>query len=213
MCTIFAESFAMMSDAIEAGKKPADVAKEFLKEHWKVIFNGNGYSEEWPIEAGKRGVWRIDSGVESMKRMSDPKNVALFEKMSVMNQKEMDARTAVMYDHYSGYVEIEAGAMVDMMKQHIIPSVKNSEGLEDLVPELEAACSSVEKGLHGMHAAPDEYTKASLARVLRLETMIDVRAVCDKAEALVPADMWTLATYNDLLFLDKTHADDATGGF
>jgi len=213
LCTIFAESFAMMSDAIEAGKKPADVAKEFLKEHWKVIFNGNGYSEEWPIEAGKRGVWRIDSGVESMKRMSDPKNVALFEKMSVMNQKEMDARTAVMYDHYSGYVEIEAGAMVDMMKQHIIPSVKNSEGLEDLVPELEAACSSVEKGLHGMHAAPDEYTKASLARVLRLETMIDVRAVCDKAEALVPADMWTLATYNDLLFLDKTHADDATGGF
>jgi glutamine synthetase len=211
LCTIFAESFAMMSDAIEAGKKPADVATEFLKEHWKVIFNGNGYSEEWPIEAGKRGVWRIDSGVESMKRMSDPKNVALFEKMKVMSQKEMDARTVVMYEHYAGYVEIEAGAMVDMMKQHVIPSVKNSDGLEGLLPELEAACSSVEKGLHGMHDAPDEYTKASLARVLRLETMIDARAACDKAEGVVPADMWTLATYNELLFLDKTHADAADG--
>merc|ERR1712021_240625 len=119
LCTIFAESFAMMSDAIEAGKKPTDVATEFLKEHWKVIFNGNGYSEEWPIEAGKRGVWRIDSGVESMKRMSDPKNVALFEKMSVMNQKEMDARTVVMYEHYVGYVEIEANAMVDMMRRRV----------------------------------------------------------------------------------------------
>merc|ERR1711998_632301 len=152
LCTTFAESFAMMSDAIEAGKKPTAVAAEFLKEHWKVIFNGNGYSEEWPIEAGKRGVWRIVSGVESMKRMSDPKNVALFEKMSVMNQKEMDARTIVMYEHYAGYVEIEAGTMVDMMKQHVIPAVKNSEGLEALVPELEAACSTVEKGLHDMHA-------------------------------------------------------------
>ena len=49
-----------------------------------------------------------------------------------------------------------------------------------------------------MHAAPDEYTKASLARVLRLETMIDARVACDKAEGLVLADMWTLATYNDL---------------
>merc|ERR1711935_1264908 len=107
LCTIFAESFAMMSDAIEAGKKPTDVATEFLKEHWKVIFNGNGYSEEWPIEAGKRGVWRIDSGVESMKRMSAPKNTELFEKMKVMSAKECVARTTVMHEHYAGSVEME----------------------------------------------------------------------------------------------------------
>ena len=57
--------------------------------------------------------------------------------------------------------------------------------------------------MHGLHAAPDAYGKATLARVLRLETMIDARAVADKAEAVVPADLWTLATYSELLFLDK----------
>merc|ERR1719198_92440 len=160
LCTIFADSFAAMSAEIEAGKKPADVAASFLNEHWKCIFNGNGYSEEWPIEAGKRGVWRIDSGVESMKRIADPKNVALFEKMKVLSAKECDARAEVMYDHYSGYVEIEAGAMVDMFTQHVIPSVKAAE-LDSLVPGLEAAAASVEAGLKGMHAAPDAYTKAS----------------------------------------------------
>ena len=203
LCTIIADSFAEMSSQIEAGKAPGDVAASFLDAHWKCVFNGNGYSEEWPIEAGKRGVWRIDSGVESMKRISDPKNVALFEKMKVLSKKECAAREMVMYDHYSGYVEIEAITMVDMFKQHIIPSVKSSGDLDALVPGLEAAAASVEAGLKTMHDAPDEYSKASAARVLRLETMIDARAASDAAEAVVPADLWTLATYKELLFLDK----------
>merc|ERR1719482_285591 len=122
-----------MSEAIEAGKKPAEVASAYLKEHWKVIFNGNGYSEEWPIEAGKRGVWRIDSGVESMARIAAPKNVALFEKMKVMSAKECEARAVVMYDHYSGYVELEALSMVDMIKQNVLPSIKAAE-MDSLVP-------------------------------------------------------------------------------
>jgi glutamine synthetase len=118
LCTIFADSFAEMSKQIEAGKKPAEVAAGFLKDHWKCIFNGNGYSEEWPIEAGKRGVWRIDSGVEAMARIAAPENIALFERQKVMSAKECTARAEVMHDHYTGYVEIEAMAMVDMLKQH-----------------------------------------------------------------------------------------------
>ena len=74
LCTIIAEQFAAFSDAIEGGAKPADVAASALTDHWKVIFNGNGYSEEWPIEAGKRGVWRIDSGVDSMAVLGNAKN-------------------------------------------------------------------------------------------------------------------------------------------
>merc|ERR1719253_1618218 len=71
LCTIFAESFAHFSKAFEGGASPASVAKAALDEHSRVICNGN--SEEWPIEAEKRGVTRIDSGVESMKALSDPK--------------------------------------------------------------------------------------------------------------------------------------------
>jgi glutamine synthetase type III len=84
----------------------------------------------------------------------------------------------------------------------VIPSVKEA-GLETMIGDLEASVAAVEKGLHAVHAAADSHAKASAARVLRLETMIDARAVADKAEAAVPAELWTLATYSELLFLDK----------
>ena len=76
LCTIWAEAFKNISDKIEAGQDAKKVATELLEKHWRVIFNGNGYSEEWPIEAGKRGVWRIDSGVESISQLATPKNTA-----------------------------------------------------------------------------------------------------------------------------------------
>jgi len=210
LCTIFAECFSQFSDAIEKGAKPIDLASDALNKHWKVIFNGNGYSEEWPIEAGKRGVTRIDSGVEAMATLSAPKNIALFEKMKVLSEKEAKARTVVMFDHYAGSVEMEALCMVDMINQHVIPSVKNAELSDAMVKDLESSVTAVSAGLSGMHAAEDEYTKASLARVLRLETMEAAREVCDKAEAVVPADLWTLATYKELLFLDSNQGAEAS---
>ena len=90
--------------------------------------------------------------------------------------------------------------MVDMIKQHVLPSAKAAE-----LPTagLTKAVADVEAGLAAMHAAPDEYAKATAARVLRLETMEEARAVCDATEAECPAAEWTLATYQDLLFLDS----------
>lgn len=211
LCTIWAESFAAFADQIEAGAKPADVAAAALNEHWKVIFNGNGYSEEWPVEAGRRGVWRIDSGVEAMSRLSAPENIALFEKMKVFSEKECLARTSVLYDHYTGFVELEALTMVDMINQHVLPSVRNAEIPEGDAFEgkLTAAVDELKAGLAAVHAGGDECAKATAARVLRLETMESARAVCDAAEEVVPADLWTLATYKELLFLDSHQGAEA----
>jgi glutamine synthetase len=209
LCSIWADSFAFFADQIEAGKSPAEVAAEALQKHWRVIFNGNGYDETWPVEANKRGIWRIDSGVEAILRFSDPKNVALFEKLGVFNEKECKARTEVLLNHYSGIVEMEAATMVDMMKQHVLPSVLNAELDPKYATDIKAACVLVEKGLHGLHTAPDASAKAKLARRLRLETMIDARAVCDNAEGEVPAELWTLATYKELLFLDSHQGSEA----
>jgi len=205
LCSIFAEQFAAFSDAIEAGAKPIDVAAAALDEHWKVIFNGDGYSAEWPVEAGKRGVWRIDSGVEAMAALSSPKNVALFGKLGVLSEKELVARTAVMHEHYAGTVELEAMTMVDMVKQHVLPSIaKAGQASADVTKTL----ADVEAGIASVHAADTEYAKATAARVLRLETMEACRAACDKAEETVPAELWTLATYKELLFLDANQGGD-----
>merc|ERR1712205_46152 len=105
----------------------------------KVVFNGDNYDEANQEMLTKRGVWRIDSGVDAICRYSDPKNTALFEAMGVLKPNECAARQEILLDHYVGTVDIEAKCMVDMINK----------------------------------------PQADLARALRLETMIDIREVCD----------------------------------
>jgi glutamine synthetase len=199
--TIAAEKFAEFADRIEAGEDAGDVARESLKEHWKVIFNGDNYCEDNQQMLTDRGVWRIDSGVEAIATLTSEKNVALFERMGVFTSEELTARQHILHDHYTGTVEMEALTMIDMINQHVIPSVKAAG--EGPVSELEAAVVTLKDAVAGIHDAKSSLEKARLGRVLRLETMINIRVVCDRAEETVPAELWTLATYKDLLFLDS----------
>jgi len=199
--TITAKSFKDFADAIEAGGKPAEVAQKALKESWKVIFNGNGYDANNQAMLTKNGLWRIDSGVEAITRISVPKNTALFEEMKVLTKAECGARQTVMLGHYVGTVEIEVNTMIDMIVQHIIPSCKQAE--VGPLKELEAGVATLKKALSAIHHEGDEVKKAHLARTLRLETMISIRETCDAAEAVIPPELWTLATYKELLFLDQ----------
>mmetsp|Transcript_38664 Transcript_38664/g.98850 ORF Transcript_38664/g.98850 Transcript_38664/m.98850 type:complete len:224 (-) Transcript_38664:31-702(-) len=198
--TMTAEAMAEYSDKLEAGKSPRDITTELLKTHWKAVFNGNGYAEDWPDKAVERGIWRIDSGVDAYKEMVSPKNVALFEKMKVMNKEELEARTSVNYAQYVGQVEMEALCMVDMLNQQVIPAVKSAN--QD-TGALNGVVSALKDALKGVHAEADPYAQASLARKLRLETMVQQREIVDGAEALCPSHLWPMATYKDLLFLDS----------
>mmetsp|Transcript_51832 Transcript_51832/g.155564 ORF Transcript_51832/g.155564 Transcript_51832/m.155564 type:complete len:725 (-) Transcript_51832:235-2409(-) len=201
--TIVAEKFKEFSDRIDAGESPNDVAQEALNKHWRVIFNGDNYCEEAQEELTNRGIWRIDSGVEAIHTLTSEKNVKLFEKMGVLTKEECEAREMVLHDHYTGTVELEALSLVDMLNQHIIPSCKKSD--VD-VKDLEVSVKTIKDAMAEIHGAETSYAKAQLARVLRLETMVDIRAVCDAVEEIVPAENWTLATYKEMLFLDS-HVD------
>jgi len=198
--TICAQKFAEFSDRIDAGEKAEDVAKEALTKHWKVIFNGDSYNLDNQEMLTKSGVWRIDSGVESNRVLSDEKNLALFEKMGVMSREETISREVVLMEHYTGTVEVEANTFIDMINQHIIPSV---EAADQPLGELTGLVEKLQSALSVIHATEGHYEQAKLARVLRLETMVDVRKVCDTAEETVPAELWSLATYKELLFLDS----------
>lgn len=200
--TITAEKFSEFNAAIAAGASPNDVAREALKKHWKVIFNGDNYDEANQQMLTDAGVWRIDSGVEAIHTIVAEKNIALFEKNGVLTRDECISREIILHDHYTGSVEMEALVLIDMINQNIIPSVKAAGvgPLDDLAKAVETLKAAVAE----IHAAETSYEKAQLSRVLRLETMIDIRGVCDAAEEVVPADLWTLATYRELLFLDQT---------
>jgi glutamine synthetase len=200
--TITAAAFKEVADRIEGGETAQAVAADLINTHVpKVVFNGDNYDEANQEMLTKRGVWRIDSGVDAICRFSDPKNTALFESMGVLKANECAARQEVLLDHYVGTVDIEAKCMVDMINKHVLPSAKAAELPQ--VAALEAALTTLGKGIEAIHASAGK-PQADLARVLRLETMIDIREVCDAAEGLCPADLWTLPTYTDLLFLDQT---------
>lgn len=198
-----AESFAEISTAIESGKKPKEITSELLNKHWKSIFNGNNYDVAEQERLTKENVWRIDSAVDAICRYTDPKNVKLFESMNVLTAAECAARQTINLDHYVGSVEMEVLCMIDMINQHVIPSVKRA-GVGPEVATLELCNKTLKSALEQVHGTEDEKAKAALARTLRLETMEKVREVCDAAEAVVPAADWTLATYSELLFLDKS---------
>ena len=200
LASITAKSFKEFADAIEKGGKPKDVARKALTESWKVIFNGNGYDAANQKALTESGVWRIDSGVEAMARYTAPKNVSMFEELKVLTAEECTSRQTVMLGHYVGTVEIEVQCMIDMINQHIIPACKQAS--VGPVKELATAVAGLQKSLAAIHHAGTLLEKANLARTLRLEEMIQVRTVCDDAEAVVPASLWTLGTYKELLFLD-----------
>ncbi len=209
LAAIVANSFKMFSEQIEAGKDPKAVAQEALKKHMKVIFNGNGYDPAEQERLTKEGYTRIDSGVEAMSKFTDAKNVKLFSDLGILAPHEVTARQAVMFEHYTGMVEMEALSMVQMIEQHVVPSVENAKDVLKTTgatePRLDAAnlkkaAQEINDAIAGIHAAANAEEGARLARVLRLEQMVEVRKMCDEAEAVCPKEVWTLPSYADMLF-------------
>jgi glutamine synthetase len=206
LCTMCAEQFKIAADMIESqGMSPVAVTQSLLKKHWRIIFNGNGYDPSWPARADDLGLFHIDSSVEAICQFTAQKNIDLFSGNGVFSAEECFARKEIMLEAYIGTVETECLSMISMMKEHVIPATRNATGLEDLVAQLTRDVAKLEGALSAIHGTESTEERARACRTLRLELMIEVREGCDTAETHVPAEMWTLATYKELLFID-THA-------
>lgn len=211
--TICAGAFKDFADKIAGGQSPRDVAVNALKTHFKVVFNGNGYDPAEQTRLTKLGIWRIDSGVEAICRLTAPKNVELFGSLGVQAKDELESRQNVALEKYTGVVEIEAKCMIEMLNKHVIPSTVACEKVIALhgektdtqgpVEQLVAATKLLQKSLANIHHSKTPAEAAALARTLRLETMVEIREMVDRIEGLTPEAAWTLPTYRDLLFLDQ----------
>ena len=216
LCTAIADSFKDFCAKIEAGQKPHAVAAAALKTHFRVVFNGDGYAEEWPIEAGKRGLPQTDSGVEAISCLRSAKNVALFESLNVMSKDEAEGRAALLHEHYAGTVTIEAQCLITMMRTQILPACynQNTNTPYPFIParallDLGTATYKLEAALGRVEAIEDTAEKAAAARELRLGLLEKARETCDNLERIVPAGAWPFASYKELLFLDATNTHGA----
>ena len=229
--TIVAEAFSEACDVLE-NADDFDLAvhnliKKYAIEHQRIIFNGNGYSEEWVKEAEKRGLPNIKSMVEAVPAYIEPENVRMFEKFGVFTKAELESRVEIEYETYAKTINIEARSMIDIAGKHIIPAViKYTTVLANSLSAVQAACeeadTSVQKELLIETSALLSDTKVALAHLTDVANkasampqgpeqanyyhaevtpaMEALRRPVDELEMIVSKDMWPMPSYGDLLF-------------
>lgn len=228
--TIVAEAFCDACDELEAADDFAtavhNLIKKNLSEHQRVIFNGNGYSDEWVEEAERRGLPNIKSMVEAIPELTKEENVAMFEKFGVFTKAELESRAEVKYENYSKTINIEAKAMIDIAAKQIVPAViKYAKSLADSVNAIKAAGIeevSVETELLAETSALLKETQVALKNLIDtdakacgmedgaaqaafyhdevMKAMSELRAPVDKLEMIVDKEMWPMPSYGDLIF-------------
>ncbi|NLL79505.1 MAG: glutamine synthetase type III [Clostridiales bacterium] len=226
---IVAEAFCEAADILEKADDldmaVHDLIKKYLSEHQRIIFNGNGYSDEWVEEAERRGLPNIKSMVEATETLTTEKSVKLFEKFGIFTKAELESREEVLYETYAKTINIEALTMIDMASKQLVPAVtKYTKTLADTVLAVKeaGADASVQAELLGETSAYLKEMKSALSRLIEVEAvasnmddpkaqafyykdtvkeaMVALRAPADALEMIVDKEIWPLPTYADLLF-------------
>ena len=227
--TIVAEAFSDACDRLEKAEDfelaVHDLIKEYATEHQRIVFNGNGYSEEWVEEAKRRGLPNINSMVEAIPALVTDKAIQLFGKFGVFTEAELRSRAEIQYEGYSKALNIEARAMIDIASKHIIPAVMRfSRNLAGTINEIKTAGADVTVPMNMLKdtTALLSQTKLALAKLQEaadqaaamengreqaeyyhevvFKDMEELRVPVDKLEMIVDKEEWPMPSYGDLLF-------------
>lgn len=223
---ILAEEMEQMADLIESGMEPLDVVKKFLKEHKRIIFNGDGYSTEWEEEAAKRGLANNKNTVDAMACLKDEKNIKMLDRHGVYTRVELASRYEILLDNYNKTIGVEALTALKMAKTQIYPAAvkylskisesalkvaevgaDNSFLVED-VKSLSALVSTMKKQMDDLQTkitaaqscSGDVLKEAEMWKDEVFAQMGVLRETADTIETMVGAQDWPMPTYVDLLF-------------
>ncbi len=235
--TIVAESLDYLATRLEkaAGKGVTDaklqqvvrsVLKEVVKEHKRVIFNGDGYDTAWHDEAARRGLANFRNTVDALPALKSKKAVDLFKKYGVLSKVELEARYHIFVEQYIKQITIEARTMIQMARTQVLPAALRhqtdlAEGVaatqaagvdaDDVREELEhfaglmaalrSGVAALEEHLDHEPAGEDPLEHARQLRDEVLTAMVELRAAGDELEKRVADDLWPLPTYREMLFI------------
>ena len=230
--TAVAEELCQFADELEKSK---DFQKDIqalvlktIKEHKRIIFNGNGYDDAWVKEAEKRGLSNLKSTPEALVHILDEKNKKLLEKHGVYSESEIVSRFEIHNESYSKVINIEAETMLDMAKKYILPVGRKFAGkLADTIASKKAVCDAadvtyetemltkvssltseiykkvqqLEKDVRDVKKLSGDASKtAFFYREHVFESMNELRISADELETIVPKELWPFPSYGDLLF-------------
>lgn len=203
-----------------------ELIKRTIKEHKRIIFNGNGYDDAWIAEAEKRGLLNLKTTADAMPKICDKKNVDMLTSHGIFTEAEIYSRCDIMLDNYIKAVNIEALTMIDMARKEIIPAVTKFTAdtatsvaaktsvvsvackyekrlittLSDLTDEMDESASALEGAVAELKNFDNVIKASEFVRDSILPKMDTLRAAADKAETVTAEEYWPFPTYDKLLF-------------
>ncbi len=229
--TIVAEAFSEASDYLEQADNfdaaVHELISKYATEHQRIVFNGNGYSEEWVKEAERRGLPNITSMVESIEYLTTEDTVNMFERFDVFSRAELESRAEIKYETYAKVINIESRSMIDIASKHIIPAVikyitalatsinqvRQASGAvtvevqeellakaSELLTEARNALKKLEEVTAQVENVQPIRDKAFFFREHIVPAMEALRKPVDELEMIVDKNMWPMPSYGDLLF-------------
>ncbi len=230
--TIVSEILSQFADELEKAsdfdKAVWDLIRKNVVDHKKIIFNGNGYSDEWIAEAERRGLPNIKSTVASVAALTTDESIRIFEKHHVLNKIELHSRAEITYENYIKVINIEARTMIDMTAKQIIPAVikftsslaksiqlvKSAVSTADvsvqseLLTKVSTKLAEMDAALKALESANEKAAafegsiedQAALYRDTVFVAMSELRIPADELEMMVDQDVWPFPTYGDILF-------------
>lgn len=229
--TIVAEAFKEAADQLEQAEDfdtaVHDMIKTLLSEHRRVIFSGNGYSQEWVEEAERRGLPNLKIVIDSVDSLITDKAIHLFESFGVYTKAELESRAEIEYESYAKTINIEAKTMIDMAGKQIIPAViryttnlaaslgavqsacpeadcsTQKELLletSDLLSDMKTALAALTDAIGKAAAVVNNKERAYAYHDLVTTAMENLRRPADRLEMIVDKELWPLPSYGDLIF-------------
>ncbi len=229
--TIVADAFSEIADELETAENfdlaVHDLIKKIVTEHQRIIFNGNGYSEEWVEEAKRRGLPNMPSMVAAVPSLVTDKSIKLFTKHGVFTKTELKSREEILYESYSKAINIEAKTMIEMTHKLYLPAVikftttlaNSINAVKMAVPSADISVqaellTNVSTRLTSAKVALSKLTEAVETAALKEEgeeqaiffrdevftAMQELRKPIDELETMVDKEVWPVPTYGDLLF-------------
>ncbi len=230
--TIMCEELSQFTEILEPfkGKDNFDaevrkLLKSVIKDHRRIIFNGDGYSAEWVKEAAKRGLPNYASTVDCMPHYTDEKNIRIFRKFEIYNQNEVAARTEIHLEKYSKTVRIEARTMVEMARKQLLPATmehvqslceaiatkkqigftcntdeKIAKKLNELTDRFYDSIERLEARINEANAVKEIQAQAEFFHDKVLAEMDIMRSIADEIELNMPASKWPIPAYSEIIY-------------
>ena len=226
--TIVADVLRDFADELEGAENfnyaVSHLIRKTIREHRRIVFNGNNYTDSWVAEAAQRGLENLPNSVAAMQRLADEKNIRLFERHGIYTAEELISRREIMLEEYSKVVHIEALTMLDMARRDVLPAMteyslelarsaklkaelgvaesfekKTLEKLSGLMTEIDDGAAALEEAVQST-PTESESVRAAYSRDVILARMQALREPADAAELLTGAKHWPYPTYGEMLF-------------